>query len=113
MGLVARCGAAVPEDVVDGGGGRVAVGGDQQLDRVQRAGADLDLLGRVVLDQLLGVDAGDQIGIELEHAVDAQDVWHEVVGEQRERTEIAGGRDAGQREVGGGDLGTLVQRYLE
>ena len=51
-GLVARLGAAVPEHVVDRGGRRGAVGGDEQLDGVQRAGADLDLLGGVVLEQL-------------------------------------------------------------
>ena len=54
--LVARLAAAVPEHVVDGGRGRGPVGLDQQFDRVQRAGADLDLLGRVVLDQLLALD---------------------------------------------------------
>src|SRR3954466_2731385 len=45
--LVARAGAAVPEHVVDGGRGGVPVRRDEQLDRVQRAGADLDLLGGV------------------------------------------------------------------
>jgi hypothetical protein len=41
-GFVAGGGAAVPECVVDGRGGGVAVGGDEQLDGVQRAGADLN-----------------------------------------------------------------------
>ena len=70
------------------------VGGDEQLDGVQRAGADLDLLGRVVLDQLLGVDPGDEVVVELEHAVEPQHVRDEVVGEERQRGR---GRRAGAR----------------
>ena len=34
-----------------------------------------------------------------EHAVAAQDVGHEVVGEDRQRVEVAELRHAGQREV--------------
>src|SRR4051794_34183144 len=48
MRLVARRGAPVPQQVVDRGGRGRTVGLHEQLDRVQRAGADLDLLGRVV-----------------------------------------------------------------
>src|SRR3954464_12463447 len=83
VGLVARGGAAVPERVVHGGGGGGAVGLDEQLDGVQRAGPDLDLLGRVVREALLLVDAGDELGVEAQDAVDAQHVRDEVVGEQR------------------------------
>lgn len=43
-GFVARAGAAVPEGVVDERGGGAAVGCDEELDGVQCAGADLDLL---------------------------------------------------------------------
>ena len=86
------------------------MGGHEQLDRVDRAGADLDLLRRVVLDQLLGVDPRDELRLELEHAVEPQHVRHEVVGEQRERAEVARGRDALEVEVGGGELGALEER---
>src|SRR3954465_10749161 len=55
-GLVALARAAVPEDVVAVRGRRGAAHRDQQLDRVQRAGADLDLLWRAVLEQLAGLD---------------------------------------------------------
>ncbi len=85
---------------------------DQQFDRVQRDGADLDLLPRVVLEQRAGVDASHEVVVELEHAVDAQDVRDEVVGEQRQAVEVVRGRDARQREVGGGDLGALEQRHV-
>ena len=52
-GLVARLLAAVPEELSrPRPRSRRARAGDDQLDRVHRAGPDLDLLGRAVLDQL-------------------------------------------------------------
>src|SRR4051794_34640775 len=83
-GLVARLAAAVPEHVVDHRGTRASVCGDEQVDGVQRAGADLDLLRRVVLEQLLRLDPGDERRLELEHAVEPQHVRDQVVGEQRQ-----------------------------
>ena len=53
----------------------------------------------------------DQPLVELEHAVEPQHVRHEVVGEQRQAVEVRGGRDAGEVEVRGGDLGALVERH--
>ena len=111
MGLVARRGAAVPEHVVDRGrGGAGRVGLHEQLDGMQRAGPDLDLLRGVVLDQRAGVDARDEVVVELEHAVDAQHVRDEVVGEQGQPVQVVGGGEPGQREVRGGDLGALEER---
>src|SRR3954466_2597298 len=111
--LVARLAAAVPEHVVHHCGRRVAVGGDEQLNGVQRARADLDLLRRVVLEQLLRRDPRDQLGVELEHAVEPQDVRDEVVGEQRQPVQVVRRRESRQRQVGGGDLRALEQRHLE
>ena len=85
--------------------------GDEQLDRVQRAGADLDLLGRVVVEQLATIDPADERRLELEHAVDPQHVRDQVVGEQRQRGDIRGRRDALQVQVGGGELGALEERH--
>ena len=45
------------------------------------AGAQLDLLGRAVLEQLPGVDRPLELGVESEHAVEAEHVRDEVVGE--------------------------------
>ena len=58
-----------------------------QLARVHRAPADLALLlaGR---QQLAGVDAGGQGGVVAQHAVHAQHVGHEVVGEDRQAVEV-------------------------
>ena len=53
--LVALGGTTVPEDSVYLGG-RERRGGGEQLDRVDGAGAQLDLLGRAVLEQLAGFD---------------------------------------------------------
>ena len=63
-----------------------------------------------MLDQLLGVDAGDERVVELEHAVEPEHVRDEVVGEQGQAVEVVAGREAGQREVGGGDLRALEER---
>ena len=56
-GLVGGLLTAVPEHLIDLGGGHGdRRRGDDQLDRVHRAGPDLDLLGRTVLDQLAALD---------------------------------------------------------
>ena len=47
-----RCGATVPELVVDRASRRVPCAGTSSSTACNRAGADLDLLGRAVLDQL-------------------------------------------------------------
>ena len=77
---------------------------------MQGAGSDLHLLGRAVLDQLPAVDAGDERGGEVQHAVEAQHVGDQVVGEHRQPVEVGGARDAGAGEIGGGDLGALEER---
>jgi hypothetical protein len=81
--LSRSAGAAIPQRVIDRGGGGVAVRSDQELDRVHRAGSDLDLLWGAVLDQVLAFDALDEHGIDLKHPVDAQDAGNDVVGEHR------------------------------
>ncbi len=48
---------------------------------MDRAGAQLDLLGAAVIEQLAGVDPFLQRWIEPQDAVEAQDVRDEVVGE--------------------------------
>ena len=58
---------------------------------MERAGADLDLLLRARGEELLGVDAPGQRGVVTEHALEAQDVGDEVVGEERERAEVLEG----------------------
>ena len=81
-GLVTRLLPAVPQVFVDlGRGDRGGRGprGDDQLHGVQGAGSDLHLLGRAGLDQLLAVDACSEGGVEVQHAVEAQDVGHQVV----------------------------------
>ena len=70
------------------GWGRFRGRGDEQLDSVDRARPDLDLLGRAVLDQLPALDSRDQLGIEPQHAVEPQHVRHEVVGEHRQLREV-------------------------
>ena len=44
-----------------------------------------------------------------EHAVAAQDVRDEVVGEDRQAVQVFEAGDTGEREVAGGDLGALVE----
>ena len=53
------------------------------------AGAQLDLLGRAVLEQLAGFDLALQGRVEAQHAVDAEHVRDEVVGEGGEAVEVA------------------------
>ncbi len=103
--------AAVPEQRVYLGRGEVGAGcRGEQLDRVHGAGAQLDLLGRAVLEQLAGFDRLLQGGVESQDAVDAEDVRDEVVGEGGEPVAVLEGGDAGAVEVGGGDLGALEER---
>ena len=61
-GLVAGPAAAVPERGVDLGRGEVGAGGGEQLDRVDGGGAQLDLLGGAVDEQLAGFDPGAEAG---------------------------------------------------
>ena len=80
----------------------------QQLAGVHRAAADLALLV-ARREQLAGVDAGGQRGLVAQHAVHAQHVRHEVVGEDREPVEVVELGHAGEREVVRGDLGALPE----
>src|SRR5689334_6695052 len=79
--LVGRLATAQPQQLVDVGRAAVGSRGGDELDRVQRAGADLDLLGRSVLDQVTALDALRQCCVEAQDPVEAQDVGDEVVGE--------------------------------
>ena len=108
--LVARQPAPVPQHVVDRRRRRVAVRGHEQLDGMQRAGPDLDLLRRAVLEQQALLDPPDQALVELEHAVEPQHVRHEVVGEQGQPVHVVRGRDAREVEVRRRDLGALEER---
>ena len=69
--------------------------GGEQLDRVDRAGAQLDLLGAAVDEQLAGVDPRLQRRVEAQDAVEAQHVGDEVVGEGGEAVFVAKLGDAG------------------
>ena len=76
---------------------------------MHRTRADLDLLARVVLDQLRSLDAGNELGRERQHTVDSQDVGDEVVREHGEAIEIVKRRGAGSLQVSGGDLGAFEE----
>ena len=108
-GLVPRPLTALPQVLVDGRRGTRPAGRDDQLDGMHRARADLDLLGRAMLDQILPLDPGDEPRGEFQDAVEAQDVGDEVVGEHRQPGQIAQLRDAGPVQVRGGDLGALEE----
>ncbi len=73
---------------------------------------DLDLLGRAVLDQLPAFDAGHQLGVEPQHAVEPQHVRHEVVGEHRQLIEVVELSDTCTLKVGRGDLRALEEWNL-
>jgi hypothetical protein len=75
---------------------------------VQRARADL-ALGRAGRQQPLGVDVRGQLRLVDEHAVHAQHVRHEVVGEDRKPVEVAEFGQPGQGEVVRHDLRALVE----
>jgi hypothetical protein len=76
---------------------------------VHRAPAQLDLLAAPVLELLAGVDARGEPRRVLEHAVVAQDVGEEVVGEDGEAVDVGEVRDPGEDEVVRGDLRPLVE----
>ena len=73
-----------------------------------RAGADL-ALGAAERERHAGVDARRQRLVVDEHAVAAQHVRDEVVGEDRQAVEVVEFGYAGEREVAGDDLGALVE----
>lgn len=77
---------------------------------MDRAGAQLNLLGGIVDQQLAGFDPRGQLGIEVEDAVEMEDVGHDVVGEGGEAVEIAKPSGAAATDVGGGELGALEER---
>ena len=89
-------------------------GGDDLLDGVDGHGPDLDLLGRTVLEELVGLDAGQERVVVAEYAGEAEDVGDEVVGEHGQAIEVVEAPGAlaaeGLGQVDGGDLGPLEQR---
>lgn len=106
--LVASFAATVPERAIDLGWREWGGGGDE-LDRVDGAGAQLDLLGAAVDEQLAGVDPCLQGGVEAQHAVEAKHVRDEVVGERGEPLFFIESRGAGAVEVGRRYLGESAQ----
>jgi len=89
---------------------------DDQLDSVNGAGADLDLLLRSTLDQLAPLYPLGELTFVAEDSIQAEDVWNEVVGEDRQPVDVVeptGTAPAeGEREVRGEDLGALVEGNL-
>ena len=79
-----------------------------QLAGVHGAGADLALLRRRPAAAARRRCAR-RARVVAQHAVAAQHVRDEVVGEDRQAVEVAEARDAGERQVGGGDLRALVE----
>ena len=88
-------------------GGDAEPAGDL-LAGVDGTGADLALLGTHPQGPP-GVDVRGQALVVDQHAVAAQDVRHEVVGEDRQAVDVLEARDAGEREVGRHELGLLVE----
>jgi hypothetical protein len=90
--------------------------GDEQLDGVHPATADLDLGLRAGGDVLDALDAGEEVLVEAQHAVDPQHVRHQVVGEHREPVHAGEGAGAvvaeGEGEILHRDLGPLEDRHL-
>jgi hypothetical protein len=82
----------------------------KQLDRVERAGSQLDLLDRVMHQQFLGVDARCEVRLKAQNADDLQDMWHQVVDERGQAVQIAKRSDTGGGEVGARQLGPLEER---
>ena len=66
--------------------------------------------------QLAAVDARQEGGVVGEEAVDAEDVRHEVVGEDRQPVEVGEGARAlaveGEGEVGGEELRAFVEGHV-
>jgi hypothetical protein len=110
---VAGPAASLPQQLIDLRGAGFRPGRDDQLDGMDRAGADLDLLGRVMGDQLLAVDAGHEHGSEAQDPVQAQHVRHQIVREHGERAEVPPSGNPGPFQVRGGDLGTFEEGELE
>ena len=81
----------------------------EPLAGVDRAGAQLALLCPAGLEQLAAVDARRQRLVEHQHAVEAQHVRQEVVGEDGQLVDVVEGRDAREHEVVGRDLGALEE----
>src|ERR687888_1180330 len=101
---------AVPERVVDVALAHAGALGDRRAG-VHRARADLALL-RAGAQVAARVDVRGQALLVQEHALAAQHVRDEVVGEDRQRVEVAELGDAGEREVAGGDLRALVEALV-
>ena len=59
------------------------------------------------------LDPRHELRLERQHAVEAEDVGHEVVGEHRQLAEVGRVDHAGAVEVGGGDLRPLEERQPE
>ena len=109
--LVARLAAAVPEHVVDGGRGRVADARATSSSTACSAQARISTSsGESCSIRVSRSIRPDEVVVEREHAVDAQHVRDEVVGEQRQAVEAGRVGQPGEREVGGGDLGALEER---
>lgn len=109
--LVALGPPTVPEQVVESLRRELRARPRHELDRLDAARADLDLLLGAVHEQLARVDAGQQPGVVGQDAVDAQHVGDEVVGEEREAVEIAEARGAGVMEIGANELGALEEGH--
>ncbi len=75
---------------------------------MHRAGADL-ALGAAGGKQLAGVDARGEGRVVEQHPLAAQHVGDEVVREDRQAVEVREVGDPCEREVGGDDLGALVE----
>jgi hypothetical protein len=82
--LIAPLLASVPKQLVDlrrhGPWARLRY----ELDRVQRASPDLDLLSGSMLNQLFPDNALEELGLEVQDPVEPQHVWDEIVGEHRQ-----------------------------
>ena len=76
------------------------------------AGADLALHRAAGGDEAAGVDERGEVGRVGEHAVEAQDVRDQVVGEDGQPIDVGERRDAGERQVVGGDLRPLVEARI-
>ena len=55
--------------------------GDDLLHRVQGAGPNLDLFRRADFEELFAVDSSDEVVFEIQHAVNSQYMWNQVIGE--------------------------------
>ena len=87
------------------------------LDCLDRDRADLDFLGRVHRDQLLGIDAIRQRVRIGEHTATSQYVRYEIVGKQRQRREIIEATEAavtkGPVKICDSDLCAFIERNFQ